>query len=149
MSSPFVRLKILLVDDDVGCLESLENLLELDGHEISTATRGQEAVALARELREQKREPELSILDYHVPDLTGLETYELLSQELPRLGAIFITGDASGGLEERVLSAGGLALVRKPLDSRRIRGAVSVFQQRWVERWAAGHEDDSEETFLD
>ena len=145
MSSSFVRLKILLVDDDVGYLESLENLLELDGHEISTATRGQEAVALARELREQKREPELSILDYHVPDLTGLETYELLSQELPRLGAIFITGDASDGLEERVLSAGGLALVRKPLDSGRIRGAVSVFQRRWV----AGYEDDSEETFLD
>ena len=45
MSSSFVRLKILLVDDDVGCLRSLENLLELDGHEISTATRGQEAVS--------------------------------------------------------------------------------------------------------
>ena len=91
MSSSFVRLKILLVDDDVGCLRSLENLLELDGHEISTATRGQEAVDLARQLRREKREPELSILDYHVPDLTGLETYELLSQELPDLGAIFVT----------------------------------------------------------
>lgn len=145
MSSSFIRLKILLVDDDIGCLKSLENLLELDGHEISTATRGQDAVALARELREQKREPELSILDYHVPDLTGLETYELLSQELPGLGAIFITGDASSGLEERILSAGGLALVRKPLDSGRIRGAVSAFQRRWV----PGFEDSSEETFFD
>ena len=145
MSSSFTRLKILLVDDDVGCLRSLENLLEIDGHEITTATRGQEAVNLARQLRREKREPVLSILDYHVPDLTGLETYELLSQELPGLGAIFITGDASGGLEERVLSAGGLALVRKPLDSGRIRGAVNVFQRRWV----AGYEDDSEETFLD
>ena len=145
MSSSFIRLKILLVDDDIGCLKSLENLLELDGHEISTATRGQDAVALARELREQKREPELSILDYHVPDLTGLETYELLSQELPGLGAIFITGDASSGLEERILSAGGLALVRKPPDSGRIRGAVSAFQRRWV----PGFEDSSEETFFD
>ena len=145
MSSSFTRLKILLVDDDVGCLRSLENLLEIDGHEITTATRGQEAVNLARQLRREKREPVLSILDYHVPDLPGLETYELLSQELPGLGAIFITGDASGGLEERVLSAGGLALVRKPLDSGRIRGAVNVFQRRWV----AGYEDDSEETFLD
>jgi len=140
MSSSFVRLKILLVDDDVGCLRILENLLELDGHEISTATRGQEAVDLARQLRREKREPELSILDYHVPDLTGLETYELLSQELPGLGAIFVTGDASSGLEERILEAGGLALVRKPLDSVRIRGAVKTFQRRWS--------SDCEEEFL-
>ncbi len=140
MSSSFVRLKILLVDDDVGCLRSLENLLELDGHEISTATRGQEAVDLARQLRREKREPELSILDYHVPDLTGLETYELLSRELPDLGAIFVTGDASSGLEERILEAGGLALVRKPLDSVRIRGAVKTFQRRWS--------SDCEEEFL-
>tara|TARA_B100000953_G_scaffold299135_1_gene297948 strand:+ start:350 stop:787 length:438 start_codon:yes stop_codon:yes gene_type:complete len=140
MSSSFVRLKILLVDDDVSCLRGLENLLELDGHEISTATRGQEAVDLARQLRREKREPELSILDYHVPDLTGLETYELLSQELPGLGAIFVTGDASSGLEERILEAGGLALVRKPLDSVRIRGAVKTFQRRWS--------SDCEEEFL-
>ena len=131
MSSSFTRLKILLVDDDVGCLRSLENLLEIDGHEITTATRGQEAINLARQLRREKREPVLSILDYHVPDLSGLETFELLSQELPGLGAIFVSGDTSSRLEERILSAGGMALVRKPLDSVRIRGVVKTFQRRW------------------
>ncbi len=121
------RLHILLVDDDVGCLRSLEDLLSQDGHQVSTATRGAEAVELARHWRRSRRPIELSILDFDVPDSTGIETYVRLRAEMPRIGAIFISGNSSGDLEERVLAAGGFAFVHKPLDVTRVRRTVSQF----------------------
>ena len=123
----FIRLHILVVDDDVGCLESLEDLLRNDGHTVTTATRGEEALAKARAWRREERRLELSILDYHVPDLTGLETFERLCDDLPRMGGIFVSGDPSEELEAEILSAGGFALVRKPLDTDRVREVVREF----------------------
>jgi DNA-binding NtrC family response regulator len=121
-------LNILVVDDDIQCLSSLEELLARDGHWISTATRGFEALDIARRCRSENRWLELSILDCNVPDLSGLETFERLSRELPGMGAIFISGDSSAGLESEVMAAGGFALVRKPLDALRLRRAVREFQ---------------------
>ena len=121
------RLHILVVDDDPGCRSSLAELLREDGHEVATASRGREAVHLVRGWRRELRRLELSILDYHVPDLCGLDTFALLSQELPRLGAIFISGDPRDDLEARLLAAGAFAFVRKPLDGARLRRTVGAF----------------------
>ncbi len=128
-------LKILVVDDDVRCLRSLEDFLERDGHFIETATTGQEAVEITRRYIERERERErfqfqLSILDFHVPDMSGLETFERLSTLLPGLGAIFISGDLSDTLESSILAAGGFALFRKPLDLGRMRQAIEAYRGR-------------------
>lgn len=119
---------ILLVDDDVHCLASLEDLLEQDGHRTHTATRGREALGLARRLRSENRRFQLSILDVHVPDMTGLDTYRGLSSLWPDIGGIFITGDPSSDLEVSVSQVGGLALVRKPLDVCRMRALLTTYE---------------------
>ena len=119
-----VRLKILLVDDDENCLESVRTLLSLDGHFIFTATHGREAVEWARRLRKERAHLDLSILDYHMPDLTGLETFERILAELPDVQGIFISGEPSHTLETQVVQAGGRALVRKPVDLPLIRGLI-------------------------
>jgi two-component system OmpR family response regulator len=115
------RLRILVVDDDESCLRSVESILAVDGHDIFTATRGLEALDCARRLKRENRRLDLSILDFNMPDLTGIETFERLVQELPGIPAIFISGDASIALEKQVLLAGGRALIRKPLDLARVR----------------------------
>ena len=121
------RRHILVVDDDLGCLSSLEDLLTQDGYEISTARCGEEALDKLRWLDRQDRLPELSILDYEVPGWTGLETYCQLRRAAPRLGAIFISGSDAADLEGRVRDVGGFALVRKPLDSGRLRQTVTAY----------------------
>jgi CheY-like chemotaxis protein len=120
-------LNILVVDDDLNCLASVEEVLEQDGHFITTATAGQEALELARQLRRAQRSLELSILDFNIPDMTGLEIFQLLNLELPEVGAIFISGNTSKTLEEQVLLAGGFALVPKPLDAPRLRRVIKSF----------------------
>ena len=120
-------LYILVVDDDVRCGTSLGEFLEGEGHVISTATRGREAVTIAQRFRREDRRFELSILDFHVPDMSGLETFESLIGLLPEMRAIFISGDASESLEGVVRSAGGLALIRKPLDLQSLRRTIDDY----------------------
>ena len=118
------RLTILLVDDDESCLESVQTVLAEDGHAVFTATRGLEAVECARRLRHEHARLDLSILDYHMPDLTGLETFERILAVLPGVPGIFISGEPSLTLERQVVRAGARALVRKPLDLLRIRSLI-------------------------
>ena len=119
-------LDILLVDDDLGCLGCLEDFLEEEGHRIATATRGREALELVRKRLATGEGPafELSILDIHVPDMTGLETFSELRLDLPELRAIFVSGAAEPSLRNDVREIGGLALLDKPLDLCRIRAEI-------------------------
>jgi len=134
-------LRILLVDDDLGCLQSLELFLADDGYETYTATRGLEALDLARKLKSERKRIDLSILDYEMPDLTGIDTYVQLSAVLPGLEAVFVTGVASRRLELDITAVGGRALVPKPVDIPQMRGVLNAFRRerraRTSARWTA------------
>ncbi|MBN1441387.1 MAG: response regulator [Planctomycetes bacterium] len=121
-------LNIMVVDDDVRCLDAIQELLALDGHWTCAATRGMDALRLAERLRVENRPLELSILDVDVPDMTGLETFVRLSSLQPGIGGIFITGDSSRSLEGTVKAIGGFALVRKPLEVSLVRKTVTDFR---------------------
>jgi DNA-binding response OmpR family regulator len=120
-------LRILIVDDDENCLESLGAFLSFEGHYIFTASRGLEAIDFARRCRRAMERLDLSILDYHMPDHTGTEIFRELMLELPGTQAIFISGDPSRALEREVEEVGGYALVTKPLDLYRVRSLIAKF----------------------
>jgi two-component system response regulator (stage 0 sporulation protein F) len=125
------RFQILLVDDDASCLASMESLLEAEGHITFSAAGGLEALRCARRLKEEKVRLDLSILDYNMPDLSGIETYERLRLEFPEVPAIFVSGDGSERLEDTVRRAGAASLVRKPLDVFRLRSAINELGGLW------------------
>ncbi|MEM7230601.1 MAG: response regulator [Planctomycetota bacterium] len=128
-------LDILVVDDDLGCLESMEDLLTHDGHRIRTATRGADALGIAEEFRASDRRLHLSILDFHVPDMNGLETFIRLTDLLPNIGGIFVSAASTSSLERSIHEAGGVALLRKPVDLCGVRGAIEEFSARMMESW--------------
>ena len=123
-AAPGEGLCILVADDDQGCRQGIVSLLAEDGHNIFTAARGEEAVELARHLRSVNRRLDLSFLDYDMPDLTGIETFQRMILELPDLAVVFISGDASNSLEGEVRLVGGRGLLRKPLGVASLRRAV-------------------------
>jgi len=109
-------LSILVLDDDVPFLESFSDFLIHGGHCVYPATRSLEALELVR-----KVSLDLSFLDFDLPDLDGLETFNRIHRQLPALPAIFLTGNPSVALERKVLEVGAFALVRKPFDAQRLR----------------------------
>ncbi len=124
-------LRILVVDDDERTLETMEFFLAVEGHEIYTATLGREAVQVVRRLKKEDILLDLSILDYHMPDQTGIDTFRQLTFELPGLEAIFVSGEPSTAIRRGIDRVGGRALVPKPVDVTAMRRALEEF---WRER---------------
>ena len=64
---------ILVADDDDDILLLVTTRLRRDGHEVVSASRGDDALALAREIR-----PALAVLDVGMPGLDGIEVLDHL-----------------------------------------------------------------------
>jgi CheY-like chemotaxis protein len=60
--------RILVVDDNGDAAALLAVLLQLEGHEVQTATNGSEAVEKAESFR-----PEIVLMDLEMPGIDGLE----------------------------------------------------------------------------
>lgn len=103
--------RVLVVDDDMGILDSTKQILEVDGYEVETAATAGEGL--------NKIENEffnLVLLDIKLPDMEGTKLLELAHKLRPRMKKIMVTGYAS--LENTVISLneGADAFILKPVD---------------------------------
>ncbi|HWU35993.1 MAG TPA: response regulator, partial [Candidatus Acidoferrum sp.] len=80
---------ILIVDDDPSVLDALSAALD-PPYEVVTARTGYAALAAA-----ERQPPDLVLLDYLLPDVSGLVILRTLKRRFPRLAVILITGHGS------------------------------------------------------
>jgi DNA-binding NarL/FixJ family response regulator len=82
-------IRILLVDDDLSFLRSLEALLTgQPGLEIiGKAASGEEALTAAT-----RAEPDLAVIDVLMPAMSGVECAHLLQERHPKMRVILISG---------------------------------------------------------
>jgi len=105
--------RILVVDDDPVIVRLLEVNLRLDGYEVETASRGEEALE-----RAAATGPDLVILDVMMPGLDGWETCRRL-REQPSFGStpvVFLSARAQDDDRARGLELGSVSYVTKPFD---------------------------------
>ena len=88
--------KILIMDDDLLALESLENYLKQADYDVVTASSAREAVEQAREIP-----CDLALLDMKMPEMDGFQVAAMLRQLQPDLRVIIFTGYASLETEAR------------------------------------------------
>jgi len=69
--------KVLVVEDEPTLLETLTYNLERQNYQVETASDGQRAVELARQIH-----PDLIVLDLMLPKLDGFEVCRILRQEM-------------------------------------------------------------------
>ena len=65
---PKIRRRVLVADDNRDAADSLAILLRMDGHDVSVAYDGKQAIAAMESLR-----PEVAVLDIGMPELDGYE----------------------------------------------------------------------------
>jgi DNA-binding NtrC family response regulator len=87
---------ILVMDDDLLALESLENYLKRADYAVVTASSAREAVERAREIP-----CDVALLDMKMPEMDGFQVAAMLSQLQPDLRVIMFTGYASLETEAR------------------------------------------------
>lgn len=106
------RATVLIVDDEVSNIEIMNAVLE-DHYEISFATSGEQALAVARSVL-----PDLILLDVLMPGLDGYEVCSRLKNDrlLADVPVIFTTGLDDQNAEVRGLSLGAIDYVTKPIN---------------------------------
>ena len=87
--------RILVTDDKATSRELVRAILEQSGHTVYEASDGIEALRCAREL-----EPDLIILDLHMPELDGFGVLQELrrDQRLANVPIVALTASAMQGL---------------------------------------------------
>jgi len=124
------RFEILVVDDDEGLASNLQDILESEGYAAAVAYDGQSALALCRE-----KAFDLAIIDNKLPDISGLELINRLTETSGEAVYIIITGYASmESTIEAVRTDRVIAYETKPLDMDRFQSLIrQVFERKQAE----------------
>ena len=122
-------MKILIVDDEVGILETLRILFRGEGFDVLTAGSVAEGIAV---LEDDK--PDLVLSDIRMPGATGLELLSTANEMDPSLPVILMTAQASLQSAVRAVNEGAyyylqkpfandelLAICRRALETRQLR----------------------------
>lgn len=99
---------ILVAEDDEPVRETVRRGLELDGHEVETASDGAEALAMLR----AGPAPDLLLTDIKMPVMDGIELALTAASEWPDLPILLMTGFA----DQRERAEGLDALVREVIQ---------------------------------
>ena len=104
--------KILIVDDMPDAIEFIPEWLQHEGYETAMATRGQQALALAEEIR-----PDLILLDVMMPGMDGIETCRRLRMNPTTADIPVVLVSARSPSEARAegLLAGATDYIPKPV----------------------------------
>jgi len=118
-----VSRRILVADDNQDAAESLAMLLELGGHAVRTAHRGQAALSLAQTFR-----PEVVLLDIGMPDLSGYEVARCLREAswATRAHLIALTGLGQEADRSRALEAGFDDHLVKPVETGQLLALIAA-----------------------
>jgi two-component system alkaline phosphatase synthesis response regulator PhoP len=116
--------KILVVDDDPNTARLVRLYLQRDGHTVSTASDGVEAVKLARE-----RRPDLIVLDIMMPKMDGIEVCRVLRQESD-VPIIMLTARTTDEDKLRGLDTGADDYVTKPFSPGELAARVRAVLRR-------------------
>jgi putative two-component system response regulator len=107
--------RVLIVDDEPATVRFLTRLLNNTGCQVSSVTDSRGVSELVAE-----QEPDLIILDLHMPHLDGFEVMEALGplrSPARYLPVLVLTGDTSTAVKQRALRVGARDFLAKPFDT--------------------------------
>jgi len=122
---------ILVVEDDPDVRRVIVECLSLIGYKVTEAANGNEALASLAAVK-----PDLLVVDYAMPDMTGAEVISEARKLVGDLPVILATGYADMAAVERL--AGKPKILRKPFDIAALGDAVSSVLEAAREKVEAG-----------
>jgi len=121
------RTTVLFVDDDVGFLEVVQNLmlkLSEDTWEVLVAPDAAHGLGLIHE-----RKIDLLVIDVRMPVMDGLQFLALLHRNYPSLLKVTLTGNATESYRAACLSNGAELYLEKPTSREGWNGLYTTLKQ--------------------
>jgi DNA-binding NtrC family response regulator len=115
--------RVLLVEDDDSLRCVLSEFLASHGWEVGATASAAEAMSMA-----WRQRFDFSILDFHLPGMTGLDLFQQLASVRP-LPSILMSGLASAEEAAAARQAGFFTFLRKPLELERLRQSLQLLIQ--------------------
>jgi RNA polymerase sigma factor (sigma-70 family) len=121
-----VRGTVHIVDDDASFLTAIERCLKLAGYDVLTY---RSALQLLDRLPDESK-PGCILLDVQIPDVSGPDLQDRLSQIGSTLPIVFITGHADIPMTVRTIKAGAEDFLTKPVASEQLFHAIEQAMER-------------------
>ena len=126
--------KILIVDDELIMRESLAGWLERDGHEVSAASSGEEAMEVLKDSRF-----DILLVDIKMEGMSGLDVLKQVKESDPDVDVVMITAYGSIPTAIEAMKKGAYDYLLKPFDPE----ALGVLIEKIIE-----HQDQARETLF-
>lgn len=109
--------QILVVDDVLGNLQVLSNMLEPQGYDVLIANRGKDALQTAAQVL-----PDMILLDVMMPGIDGFEVCQRLKadEKTRHIPVIFLTAAREKDSLVHGFGAGGVDYISKPFQSEEV-----------------------------
>ena len=108
-------MKILIIDDEKAIRNTLKEILEFEGHEISLAVDGVEGLAMAT-----ADNYDVIFSDIKMPNMDGMELLDRLKESGVDSSVVMISGHGSIDSAVESIRKGAYDFIQKPLDLNRI-----------------------------
>ncbi len=122
---------VLIVDDEAGIRESLQQIFEDEGYEVLASETGEEGLALIDSMP-----VDLVLLDVWLPDRDGIDVLEEIKSKREYLPVVMISGHGTVEIAVKATKMGAYDFLEKPLSLDR----VLITARRALERGAIERE---------
>jgi PAS domain S-box-containing protein len=135
---PGVRMRLLLVEDNVVNQKLETRLLEKMGHEVTVAVNGRQATEMAEAQRF-----DLILMDIQMPVMGGVEATQIIrgskNPAVRQVPIVAMTANAMMGDAEKYLEVGMDGYISKPIRAEALKAELNKFSGS---EWRAGHADE-------
>jgi two-component system, NtrC family, response regulator AtoC len=138
------KAKILLVDDEPGMLRYIKTLLEVEDHQVATASSGEEALAIV----EKGMSPDLVLLDLLMPGIDGLETLEQLRKLRPGMKVVMLSCVNDTKKVVQAIRLGAADYITKPFQKAELDNVIDQCLGTNQQNYTSEVEELGEETFF-
>ena len=116
---------VIIVDDDRGMRQAIQDLVESVGLRAESFATGEEFLR-----RQRTNEPSCLVLDVRLPQMSGLDIQRRLTEAGVRIPIIFITAHGDIPMSVRALKSGAVEFLTKPFRDQDLLDAINLALER-------------------
>jgi DNA-binding NtrC family response regulator len=103
------KAKIIIVDDQIGVLESFKEILKIKDYEVAGFQGGKEAIESMK-----TNKYDIAFVDLKMPEMDGIEVLKKLKENDPSIEVVIVTAYASEESFANAITLGAMEYLRKP-----------------------------------